>query len=240
MTSGQGTAPGSGRPPYGQPPEEPPPYGAPPQGQPPYGQPQQAPPHGQAPQAPPGYPSYGPPGYMPAPSAPTGWGTEAPRALDRPVTVRAGLGAYIASIVLSVVSSVVTVANFDQFVSYIQAQLETQGQQIEGTGLSADDIATLGLRVGIVFSIVFLALYLLFIWFAWRGYNWARIVLWVLAGLGIVSGFAGLAIGSPLPFLTALGGFQMLLLIAAVVFLALKPSNEWYRFRRWQRATGQG
>ena len=32
----------------------------------------------------------------------------------------------------------------------------------------------------------------------------------------------------------------MLLLIAAVVLLALKPSNDWYRFRGWQRATGQG
>ena len=32
----------------------------------------------------------------------------------------------------------------------------------------------------------------------------------------------------------------MLLLIAAVVVLALKPSNEWYRFRSWQRANGQG
>jgi hypothetical protein len=24
------------------------------------------------------------------------------------------------------------------------------------------------------------------------------------------------------------------------VLLALAPSNEWYRFRSWQRATGQG
>jgi hypothetical protein len=24
------------------------------------------------------------------------------------------------------------------------------------------------------------------------------------------------------------------------VFHLLKPSNEWYRFRGWQRATGQG
>jgi hypothetical protein len=29
-------------------------------------------------------------------------------------------------------------------------------------------------------------------------------------------------------------------LLAAAVLLALKPSNEWYRYRGWQRATGQG
>jgi heme A synthase len=91
-----------------------------------------------------------------------------------------------------------------------------------------------------VVGFLFIAVYGLFVWFAWRGRNWARVVLWVFAGLGIVSGLAGLGLGSPLPFLTALGGFQLLLLIAAVVLLALKPSNEWYRFRKWQRATGQG
>jgi hypothetical protein len=225
MTSGQGSGPESGQPPYGQPPPGQPPYGPPPYGAPPQGQ-----------------PPYGPPGYLPAPSAPTGWGNDAPRALERPVTVRAGLGAFIGSIVLSVVSSIVTIANWDRFVSYLQAQLEAQGQQLEGTGVNIDEVATLGLRVGIAFSIVFLALYLLFVWFAWRGYNWARIVLWVLGGVGVVFGLYGLAsgsVGGPFPFVTALGGFQYLFTAAGVVLLALKPSNEWFRYRKWLRATGQ-
>ena len=37
-----------------------------------------------------------------------------------------------------------------------------------------------------------------------------------------------------------MGVFSLLLTAAGVVLLALKPSNEWYRFRSWQRATGQG
>src|SRR4051812_28069423 len=113
MTSGQE----GGQPPYGQPPQGPPPYGAPPQGQPPQGQPPYGPP-------PYGYPPYGGPGpgYQPAPMAPSGGGAEAPRPVERPVTVRAGLGAFIAALVLSAVGSIVTVANWDRFVSYVQAQ----------------------------------------------------------------------------------------------------------------------
>jgi hypothetical protein len=49
---------------------------------------------------PPPPPQY--PGYTPAPSAPTGYG--APRSMERPTTVRAGLGAFIGSMVLSAVS----------------------------------------------------------------------------------------------------------------------------------------
>jgi hypothetical protein len=30
------------------------------------------------------------------------------------------------------------------------------------------------------------------------------------------------------------------LTLAGVVLLALKPSHEWYRYRGWQRANGQG
>jgi hypothetical protein len=176
---------------------------------------------------------------MPAPSAPTGWGQDAPPAVERPVTVRAGLGGFVASIVLSVVSSIVTVANWDQFVSYIQAQ---PGFDTSAADLDADEIAELGLQIGITFSIIFIALYLLFIWFAWRGHNWARIVLWVLGGLGVVFGLAGLSTGSaagPFPFVTALGWFQFLFTAVGVVLLALKPSNDWYRYRKWLRATGQ-
>ena len=50
-------------------------------------------------------------------------------------------------------------------------------------------------RIGIVIGFVFIAVYGLFVWFAWQGHNWARIVLWVLAGLGIVCGLVGLAVG---------------------------------------------
>ena len=183
--------------------------------------------------APPGPgPQY--PGYAPAPSAPTDFG--APQSMERPTTVRAGLGAFIGSMVLGAVAQVVTLLNYQTILNWSFDNAGIQSGVDRDAALQAADV---GARIGIVIGFLFIAVYGLFVWFAWRGQNWARIVLWVFAGLGIVSGLAGLAVGSPLPFLGALGGFQMLLLIAAVVLLALKPSNEWYRFRRWQRMTGQ-
>jgi hypothetical protein len=157
--------------------------------------------------------------------------------MERPMTVRAGLGAFIASIVLNVVAQVVTLLNWQTIVhwSFANAGIEP-GADTD----AALQTAEAGARIGIVAAFVFIGVYGLFVWFSWSGRNWARIVLWVLGGLGIASGLAGLALGSPLPFLSALGVFQLLFLITAVVLLAMKPSNEWYRFRGWQRATGQG
>jgi hypothetical protein len=174
------------------------------------------------------------PGYEPAPSAPTGYGAPAP--MERPTTVRAGLGAFIGSMVLGVVGQVVTALNFQTLVDWSFANAGTEPGVDPAM---VQDVAETALKIGVVVGFLFLALYALFVWFAWQGRNWARIVLWVLSGLGIVFGLLGMAGGSPLPFLTALSGFQLLLQAAAVVLLALKPSNEWYRFRGWQRATGQ-
>jgi hypothetical protein len=190
------------------------------------------PPEGWNAPPPPG-PQY--PGYAPAPSAPTGHG--APPPMERPMTVRAGLGAFIGSMVLSAVAQVVTLLNYQTIIDWTFARAGIQQGADPQTARAA---AQLGARFGIVVGFISIVIYGLFLWFAWRGRNWARIVLWVFAGLGIVSGFASLAVGSPLPFLTAVAGFQALLLLAAVILLALKPSNEWYRFRKWQRLTGQG
>jgi hypothetical protein len=174
------------------------------------------------------------PGYAPAPSAPTGYG--APQSMERPTTVRAGLGAFLGSMVLGAVAQVVTIVNWQTVLDW---SFRNAGIEPGANADLARQGAEIGAKVGIVVGLLSIALYGLFLWFAWGGRNWARIVLWVLAGLGIVSGVASLALGGPLPFLTALAGFQTLLLIAAVVLLALKPSNEWYRFRSWQRASGQ-
>jgi hypothetical protein len=176
------------------------------------------------------------PGYAPAPSAPTGYG--APPALERPVAVRAGLGAFIATLVLGLVGSVVV---FSQFDDLLQAGLVAEGVDAE-IGAITEDVARTALVAGVVFTLLLLALQAMFIWFAWNGRNWARIVLWVLGGLGVVSGLIGVV--SPQPgypgYLVGLNVFSLLLTIAGIVLLAQKPANEWYRYRGWLRATGQG
>jgi hypothetical protein len=160
--------------------------------------------------------------------------------VERPVTVRAGIGAFVASILLSLVAAVVTLLNWDVMEADARAQAEADlgdlsPEEAQFTAGILDSVGPIALIVGLIFT----ALFALFVWFAWKGHNWARIVLWVLAGLGLLFAPVTLAMGGPLPILTALAGFEALADLVAVVLLALKPSNEWYRYRGWLRATGQ-
>jgi hypothetical protein len=199
------------------------------QGGNPYG-----PPEGWNAPPPPG-PQY--PGYAPAPSAPNGYG--APQPMERPTTVRAGLGAFIAVLILGLVSSIVTFADFDNIMN---AALAAQGTSAADLGVDEQSFLRMVLIAGVVIGLVMAALQVMFIWFAWNGRNWARIVLWVLGGLGVLSGLFAVAsprAGEP-GFLVGLSLFSFLLTAAGIVLLALKPSNDWYRFRKWQRLTGQG
>jgi hypothetical protein len=237
--------PGQGQSPYGQPAQGQSPYGQPAQGQSPYGQPAQ----GQSPYGQPSYgqPQYGQapygqqpyPGYGAAPAAPTGYG--APTPVERPVTVRAGIGAFVGSIVLSLVAQAITLANLDTLTDLAATQAGgLSREEAEVAAAMGDTFGTLGIVIGLIFTGVFA----LFVWFAWRGHNWARIVLWVLAGLGIVFGIIGAGVGSAfgvetLPVLTFFTWVEMLFDAVAIVLLALRPSNEWFRYRGWLRATGQ-
>jgi hypothetical protein len=157
--------------------------------------------------------------------------------MERPVTVRAGLGAFIAALILSVVSSIVV---FSQFDTLVGDAIAAQGSQAD-LGVDQHALVRTVLIATVVFSLVFAALQVMFIWFAWNGRNWARIVLWVLGGLGVIGGLISVAApqaGQP-GFLVGLSLFGFLLTLAGIVLLALKPSNEWYRFRKWQLLTGQ-
>jgi hypothetical protein len=135
---------------------------------------------------------------------------------ERPSTVKAGIGAFLASAVLGLLSSIVTFADFNSLV-------DTAARD---AGVSPDSVRA-GVMVGAVIGLIFLAVYLLVLWYAWQGRNWARIVLWVLGGLTVLSGLFGLGNGNGL--LSLLGVLQLLLVIAGIVLLALKPSNAWYR-----------
>lgn len=175
-------------------------------------------------------------GYAPAPSAPTGYG--APQPMERPTTVRAGLGAFIAVLILGLVASIVTFADFDDIMN---AALAARGTTTADLGVDEQSFLRTVLVVGVVIGLVMAALQIMFIWFAWKGRNWARVVLWVLGGLGVVSGLIGTAApraGQP-GFLVGLSFFSFLLTVAGIVLLALKPSNDWYRFRKWQLASGR-
>jgi hypothetical protein len=238
MTSGQG---GSTEEPAGQPGEQGQAGG---QGwnQPPQPQPPQQPSY---PAGPPSYPA-APPSYPPAPgygAAPAAsWGTP-PKAVERPVTVRAGIGAFMANLILGVIGAIVTFTQLDELIARGLAQARAQGQNIpSGADALTHDTVRAVILVGSIIGLVLLGLEAMFLWFAWNGRNWARIVLWVIGGFGIIGGLFSLFGGasSTSGFLDALSIIQFLLVLAGVVLLALAPSSEWYRYRRWLRDTGQG
>jgi hypothetical protein len=154
--------------------------------------------------------------------------------MERPTTVRAGIGALVASLVLGLISSIVSFADIDTLIA--QTLATTNDPAV------TEDVIRSGIVIGAVVALIFVGLEILFLWFAWKGHNWARIVLWVLGGLSVLFGLAGLALGGTQStgFLTSLGWFQLLLTAAGLVLLGLKPSNDWYRFRSWQRSNRQG
>jgi hypothetical protein len=163
--------------------------------------------------------------------------------VERPLTVRAGIGAFVGSIVLSLVAHVITLFNLDRLTELATTQSglgDLSPEEAEIAAAAGESFGTFSLVLGVVFTGVFA----LFVWFAWKGHNWARIVLWVLAGLGLVFGLIGAGLSSSfgavtLPVLSFLSWVEMLFDAVAIVLLALKPSNEWFRYRGWLRSTGQ-
>ncbi|MCZ2815818.1 hypothetical protein [Modestobacter sp. VKM Ac-2984] len=188
-------SPQGGPPQYGQDPQ----YG---QGGPQYG--------AQSPWGQGGPEQPGPPAYPAAPGAQYGGAPAAPT--ERPTTVKAGIGAFLANTLLGLIASIITFTSLDSQIDDL----------VVDQALTRDE-ASAALTIGAVIGLILTAAYLLVLFFAWKGHNWARIVLWVLGGLSVLFSLLG---ASALGFLGVLG---LLLTIAGIVLLALKPSSEWYR-----------
>jgi hypothetical protein len=227
---GYGQQPPYGTPQYGQPQPGQPQYGQPQPGQPQYGEPQygqqqpgqpeygQQPPYGQQPAYGQGAP--GPGGYQSYPAAPQGgdWGTPPAAATERPTTVKAAIAAFLLNVALGVIGLIVSFSNFSKY----------RADLAQASGLSEDQVSTI-VNATVALDVVLLLLFLVVLWFAWKGRNWARIVLWVLGGIYVLFGLLGAA------NLTVLSTIGLLVVIAGIVLLALKPSNEWYRAQKGRR-----
>lgn len=184
-----------------------------------------------------GQPAYGQ-GYGQQGYGPQGFGGPVPPPIARPNTVVYGIYAFVAAAVVGLITSLVTFLNLDAYVDQAFEDLGFSRAEYEATfgGGLADSISTTGVTLGAVFTIIAVALYGTMAWFAWKGQNWARIVLWVFGGLGLFGIFS--VFGAPLLVITLLGVLQFLLLAAAVALLALKPSNDWYRVQGQRRKAG--
>lgn len=91
-----------------------------------------------------------------------------------------------------------------------------------------DSAASVAITVGIIVGLIFIGLYVLLALQVRKGKSWARIVTLVLAALAVVSGLLSLA--RPEPALSRLVGIANVALdIAVIVFLAQRPSAEYFR-----------
>ncbi|MEX3611020.1 hypothetical protein VVR12_08225 [Rothia sp. LK2588] len=128
---------------------------------------------------------------------------------------------------------------------------DLQNQMMQAFGMDAQSMNELNQQnssqfgvmrsvMGIGSAIVMSALYVMFTIFALKGHNWARIVMTVIFALHIfgllgVIGMAALGIFHPIFWVDVL---VSLLSIAGIVYLWLKPSNDFFRatkaYKQWQ------
>ena len=156
------------------------------------------------------------------PQPPGQWGAAPPPppsgpATPRPAAVTRGVLAFLVSIVLGLVGSALILLDLDSYDADLPAN---------GSTVSTGSIAAIGAGFGLLLT----AAYLGVLWFAWQGRSWARVVLWVLGGLSVLGILTGP--GSPVAGVGVLSSAQLVLVVAGIVLLALRPANEWYRAQR--------
>jgi hypothetical protein len=84
------------------------------------------------------------------------------------------------------------------------------------------------LTVAAVFGIIVLVFYVFLAFQVRNGKSWARIVTWVIAGLGILGGLLSFSQPDP-PLSRVLGVLVGLIDVAVVILLALRDSNRFFR-----------
>jgi hypothetical protein len=91
-----------------------------------------------------------------------------------------------------------------------------------------DDAVNTAVTVGIVIALIITVLYVLLALQVRKGKNWARIVTWILAGLGVLSALTSFAQPEPAAsrVVNLVGG---LIDLAVIILLAQRPSNEYFR-----------
>lgn len=97
-----------------------------------------------------------------------------------------------------------------------------------------DSAFAVAVGVTVFFGLVFAVLYVLLAIQVRKGKNWARIVTWVLAGLGVLGGLLGL-LGNSTGLEKGLGVIILLVDAAIIVLLAMKPANEYFAARKAPR-----
>ena len=125
-------------------------------------------------------------------------------------------------VVLGVIGMIVVVLTRDALKTTIREGNPRLTESQVDTALNA------ALVFAIIVGLIFTVLYLVLARFVRKGANWARIVTWIIAGLGVLSTVG--AFGQPaLNVVLAVVG--AVVNIVLIVLLALRPSSEYFAAR---------
>ncbi|UZJ25248.1 hypothetical protein RHODO2019_01750 [Rhodococcus antarcticus] len=154
--------------------------------------------------------------------APMPGGTPPP--VVRPSEVSTAFWLWVANMVVSLAGSVVAFATIGDTV---RAQLADQVRA--DPSLNQADVETIirvGVVVGVVFALLFVALQLFFVFRMRSGRSWARIVLTVLGGLSVLLTVAGLGSASIVD--AGFGLVGAILIVAAIIYMFTGGARDYF------------
>lgn len=138
-----------------------------------------------------------------------------------------------ATVLAGLIGTIIQLSNPDA----LMQQAGLNETDLQGTGMSAEDMekaTTIGAWVGGIIAIIQYALTIMFTIFMLKGANWARIVLTILLAFSVfnifaipLASFMGYSMAAAVT--STIGG---LLALGAIIFMFLRPSNEFFRKMR--------
>lgn len=152
----------------------------------------------------------------------------------RPATVTLAAGLLLLQVVLSVIGTVISLANRDMILDAVREQSETQ----PAGGPDPETIANISTYVGVGFAVIGAILFIVLAMLLLRGSNAARITTWVICGLFLCCvGFSGIgALTSTgtypdwfVAYQFASVAISAIVYIGVIVLLLLPASNNYFK-----------
>jgi hypothetical protein len=144
--------------------------------------------------------------------------TKDPR--SAPSTVQNAVRLMFGLVALSIISLIVVFADKNS----LRDAIEDRNPSFDTS--QVDSAVNTAVAVGAVIGIILMVLYVLLALQVRKGKNWARIVTWILAGLGVLSGLASLAqTQTAFQRITTLVGAA----IDLAIIILLARANDYFR-----------
>ncbi|HZZ97475.1 MAG TPA: hypothetical protein VFE19_10680 [Jatrophihabitantaceae bacterium] len=164
--------------------------------------------------------------YQPMPPAqPPGYQPQQPKG-PAPAPVVNAVRLMFVSVALSVIGLIVVFTTKDQ----LRKAIHDHDSGL--TTKQVNDAVNIGLAIGAAIAIVLIVLYVLLAVQVRKAKQWARVVTWVLAGIGVLGSVSNLA-QPDTALARILAVIQLVIYAAIIVLLALKPSNDYFRKRTY-------